>query len=329
MRKRFRVDVTLQFLAGEKPRATCEGVTFEGETPLEAAERAPLSAEDIAACFQRTDGLPIEVHTIVETDGVFLPRSALNAFRRGFYAALSDALAPARAPLAPVDGNISLTIERGTMSATIGERSADILIYKPEDFGKLSRPEHAGEVYLYLPPLFTSEDEKLIAEKFSLFDGVYADGYYGIALAKKYHIPLFAGTGFNLTNAYAVAGIREYAKYFALSKELTVREQKALSAEGAFALSGGDIKVMDLGFCPFGATCKTCDKKKFYRLTDEEGRVFPLRRYRTSGMVCRFELYNCAVLAETEGYASRLYDNSALPLRTGNVTKGHAERSLL
>ncbi len=325
------IRLKLRFLTGEKPFAACEGVECEGETPLEAATTRPLFAEEIAACFQRTDGLPFEVSCEVETDGIFLPKSALNAFRRQFFSRLSDTLDPKRTPLPMITDEIHITPERGTMSAVIGEKSADadIFIYKPSDYANISRPKHRGEVYLYLPPLFTSADEEKLSDKFALFDGIYTDGYYGIALAKKYRLPLFAGTGFNLTNAYAVAGVREYAKYFALSKELDLRGQNALAARGAFVLSGGDIKVMDICFCPFGADCASCDRKKLYRLTDEEGRVFPLRRYRLSDMVCRFELYNCAALFPFETAASKLFDNSALPLRTDLLTKGHAERSLL
>ena len=54
---------------------------------------------------------------------------------------------------------------------------------------------------------------------------------------------------------------------------------------------------MDLIYCPFERKCASCDKRDNYVLTDENGRKFPLRRYRTSE--CRFELYNCANLAAT------------------------------
>ena len=53
---------------------------------------------------------------------------------------------------------------------------------------------------------------------------------------------------------------------------------------------------MDLCYCPFGKTCKDCDKKTVYQLTDENGRVFPVRRYTSANGECRFEVYNCASL---------------------------------
>ncbi len=172
-------------------------------------------------------------------------------------------------------------------------------------------------------------------------DGIYCEGYYGIALAKKYNKPLFAGTGFNLTNAFSVAGVRAAgAKYYALSKELSAKEQAALAGEGAFTLCAGDIKVMDLIFCPFSRTCKTCDKRDLYTLTDEDGRRFPLRRYGNTG-ACRFELYNCAPLAAQNGAGGALADITvcnitALADRSAqaetllpNATAGHKNRSML
>ena len=161
--------------------------------------------------------------------------------------------------------------------------------------------------------------------------------------AEQYHKKLFAGTGFNLTNRFAVQGAKGAgAEYFALSKELSASEQRALAAEGAFVLTLGSVKVMDLCYCPFGRTCKTCDKRGEYRLTDEAGRSFPLRRYRTGAKYCRFEVYNCVPLAGTDVGAGALVDASC---RTDGkflvgrahtpegaldgATRGHTERSML
>ena len=169
--------------------------------------------------------------------------------------------------------------------------------------------------------------------------GIYCDGTYGIVLAEKYGKKLFAGTGFNLTNRYAVAGVKAYAQYFALSKELTHAQQRRLFAEGAFCLSAGGVKVMDLIYCPFSLTCDSCDGRNIYTLRDGEGRAFPLRRYQVGGK-CRFELFNCAPLASYGG-GNALVDTTADGDVCGaayakkpseyyrGATKGHAERSLL
>lgn len=349
------IPLTLRFVAGEAPRAESGTFGFSGGAPLERANRAPLTREELEACFCKTDGLPFSPKFVrVETENAFLSKSELNAFRRAFYKRLSEALDPARVPLEEKTFSAVLTPREGGMSAVIATdltgMSADILIYKPSDYADMSAlsamQRGHGAKYLYLPPFFTERDERAAAELISHADGLYCEGTYGLILARKYHKPLFAGTGFNLTNAFAVAGVKEAgAQYFALSKELTEREQHALAEEGAFALTVGSVKVMDLVYCPFERNCASCDRRSFYTLKDEEGREFPLRRYRVSGSACRFEVYNCASLAAYNGVTSALADVSAeekskeIALRAKDpeqakrymkrVTKGHADRSLL
>ena len=329
-----KITIRVQIRAGELPTASCGGFVCTGAVAAQAAQSAPLGQEEIAACFCKTDGLPFAPEIMAETENAFLTKSALNAFRREFYAGLVGFLAPAREPL-PVRGDgVTLRCERGTHTAAItadeGGADADIVIYKPRDYRKISLPRRGKEKYLWLPPLLTEEDEALVSAAVEKFDGIFCEGYYGIALAKKYGKPLFAGAGFNLTNAYAVAGVREAgAKYFTLSAELSLREQDALSAGGAFALRGGGIKVMELCYCPFSHACNGCDKRDLYTLTDEAGRKFPLRRYRAAGPYCRFELYNCAPLISDGGLPSALVDETVGREFAEPPTRGHANRSML
>ena len=88
-----------------------------------------------------------------------------------------------------------------------------------------------------------------------------------------------------------------FFQFFAVSRQFTIGEQRPLIKANTFSLVCGGLKVMDLIYCPFERKCASCDKRDNYVLTDENGRKFPLRRYRTSE--CRFELYNCANLAAT------------------------------
>ena len=332
------VKVHVRIFAGEHISASCGDFTLTGDL-AQAALKAPLANEEIAACFEKTDTLPLAPEVEVETAGAFLPKSALNAFRRSFYAALCDRLTPARTPLAPKKFSCEVAVKESELVAAIaeGDCDADILIHKPRGYDKIG-PPRAG-AYLYLPPFLTSDEADDILSRAEGYAGIYCDGYYGISLAEKYDKKLFAGTGFNLTNRFAVAGIKECAQFFALSKELTHAEQRSLKAEGAFCLSAGGVKVMDLIYCPFSLSCGSCDKKSVYTLRDGEGRAFPLRRYRV-GDKCRFELYNCAPLASYGG-GNALVDLAADGDARGaayakkpeeyyrGATKGHAERSLL
>ncbi len=348
--KRREITLSLRFVAGEKPFVKCGDLEYVGSAPLEQAKNAPLSKEELAVCFEKTDALPFSVRfDDIITENAFLPKSALNGIRREFYAALAAHLAPAREPLreARFRAEISPCKEDKTavLATELSDLKADILILKPHDYAAISSGALSGigEKYLYLPPFFTSEDEKCIEKVISAFDGIYCDGYYGIALAEKYQKPLFAGTGFNLTNRFALRGLKKAgAKYIALSKEIDSNEQRALAEEGVFALSLGGVKVMDLCYCPFGRACAACDQKETYTLTDEAGRRFPLRRYRLSG-ACRFEVYNCAPLAAFNGMTGAIVDlstekdvqlvalardkNAFTHLK--NSTKGHSERSML
>ena len=349
--RRREVGLSLRFVAGEPPKMRCGSFEMTGDDPLAHAERAPLSEEELKTCFQKTDTLPFLVtFERVETAGAFLPKSALNALRRAFFQGLAEHLAPAREALAPVGGAAELAPVPSDKTAVIAEHleglKADILIYKPRDYSAID-PANVqtgeGEKFLYLPPFFTAEDERAVASALALFDGVYAEGSWGVKFAEQYHKKLFAGTGFNLTNRFAVQGAKGAgAEYFALSKELSASEQRALAAEGAFVLTLGSVKVMDLCYCPFGRTCKTCDKRGEYRLTDEAGRSFPLRRYRTGAKYCRFEVYNCVPLAGTDVGAGALVDASCrsdgkfLVGRAhtpegalDGATRGHTERSML
>ena len=341
--------LSLRFIAGERAYVCGEGIEIAGEI-LQSAKSAPLTEEELKAAFRKTDGLPFAVEfDCVETKGAFLPKSALNAFRRSFFEKLLQKIAPRRElPERSCTREIDCVENRAVavIATDFTGLKSDILVYKPRDFMDISENEvrkGSGRKFLYLPPFFTSADEKKIIPVLPLFKGIYCDGYYGLSLASAHGMDFFAGTGFNLSNRFAVSELKKAgAKYFALSKELSAPEQAALSAEGAFTLTLGAVKVMDLIYCPFERSCQKCDKREMYTLTDEDGRQFPLRRYAT-GEGCRFEVYNCAPLAGERvagalvdlsagedkalaGFAARPAEGAAL---LKNPTKGHARRSLL
>lgn len=351
--RRRRISLNVRLRAGEAPRVSCGTFVYTGDCVPQTAQSAPMSESEIKACFQKTDMLPLDAEVHADTEGVFLPKSQLNGLRRAFYAALCDWMDPPRPPLQKASFSASLPAGQGSMTAAIARSldglAADILIYKPADYKRIDMSEvkaGKGKKYLYLPAFFTREDEAAVKDVLPQFDGIYCEGYYGLVLAEKYGMPLFAGTGFNVTNRFAAEGVlRAGAAYFSLSKELTAAEQRALLCGGAFTLAAGSVKLMDLVYCPFGRTCGGCDQRPFYTLTDEAGRAFPLARYRFSGAYCRFEVYNCASLAAYCGEGSVICDLSAeragqplieaarSPERVKRLvpaaTKGHADRSLL
>jgi len=312
--KKRNISAEVILSAGERARVISRELNIEitGEEPLPSAVSRPITEEEVISCFNKSE--LFSVNLTVKAGGAFIVKSALNALRRDFFAAAEEKLSYKHIENYSFGGvNLPAFSRRNTRTAAISCRpvSADILIFKPSDYSLAdysALSDFKGEKYLYLPPFMSGGDIAIIGDKLSFFDGVYCEGAWGIAFAKEKGIKLFAGTGFNLTNAIAAEEVKKYAEYYALSKELTFAEQKSLLSDNAFILSAGDIKVMDIIYCPFSKTCDKCDKLFKYTLTDENSRAFPVRRYVLSA--CRFELFNCASLAALPPCGGRLYDFS-------------------
>ena len=194
---------------------------------------------------------------------------------------------------------------------------------------------------MFLPPYLTGAEIEKAKPIINKFDGIYSDGIHGFLLAEELNVKLFAGCGLNISNKISALSCR--SDYIALSKEISVKEADALSRENTFYLSAGDIKVMDLIYCPFGKKCLSCEKRGKYTLTDENGRQFTLRRYKTGD--CRFEVFNCAKLAGVKNNCGALIDctnqqnpngiinvlgdeNALKQIFDNNFTRGHIFNSV-
>lgn len=308
--KQGELCISLAFKEGEYALAECGDVCMQSPFVLQSAMNRPLAEEELKACFSKTDGLPVNVkfEKISLQGNIFIPKSDLNAFRRAFFEKVVAAVAKnghKEYEYLPIEkvfkaGNNEKT---AVISNDFTGISTDIAIYKADDY-TLPLPENFRngnfEKYLYYPAFATQKDLLSIKEKLleCKIDGIYAENYGGVLFAKENGLQVFAGNGFNLTNTVSVQEFLGYAhaSYYAVSKELNAQEAVGLSGERAFAFSLGDIKIMDLCYCPFGKTCSVCDKRQTYTLTDESGREFPVRRYVAADKSCRFEVYNCAAL---------------------------------
>ncbi len=339
--------VEVSCFAGKKAEITINGKVFTGEKPLDGAQTRPLTVGEIKGAFKKVDKYPFEVSFgKVQTDGVFMPASELNALRRNAYKNFYDNLTESFHNVIAPQCNFSH--KSGVKNAKIAaictnlcDLDADIGILKLSDFNSdvfTLTKGFKGEKFLFLPPYLIGKEIEEVKKLALNFDGVYSDGLYGIELSKELKKPLFAGTGFNISNCIDVELCN--AKYISLSKELTLSEADKISTANTFYLAAGDIKVMDLIYCPFERKCQSCDKRREYTLTDENGRKFPLRRYKTCA--CRFELYNCASLAASSNTGALLdctlqnTPNGLInALKKGtlreylkNYTRGHSELSV-
>ena len=355
-----KIALSLYFEEGKTARAVWDTTTIESDNLLLSAQNRPLTEGEIQACFLKTDGLPVDINVNVSIIGnIFIPKSELNAFRRKVYGYVFEKIRTNhRKTLLYHEFSVKLVDKKANdKTAVISDDfngiQTDIAIYKPKDFSK-ELPESFTqgnfEKYLYYPAFATSAELERVAKWIKAYkiDGIYAENYGGIVFARENGVKLFAGTGFNLTNEYSLFILltEPCLSYYALSKELNEKECTNLLGEKAFVLSSGNIKIMDLCYCPFGKTCAKCDKKDVYSLTDENGRVFPVRRYLAVNGECRFEVYNCAdlvglglkntgklldlTLVENKTSAVQAKDDETQQKKVyKNCTSGHYKRGVL
>lgn len=328
VRKKRLLAISLYFEENQYPVAECGNVRLVGDKRLQSAQNRPLTEEDLTSCFFKTDGLPVEIAIVdVNVSGnIFIPKSELNAFRRAFFAEIEKGYLTYRqqAVYQPFEtvidcgNNDKTALISSDFDGVAGVDEDLVCVYKYDDY-RAEIPQNFlqgnFEKFIYYPAFCTSQDEDVIRKAVQDYGlGIYTESYAGVQLATERNVPLFIGTGLNVTNAVALSvWIETGAKYVALSKELNENEAKALAGGRVFVLSTGNIKIMDLCYCPFGKTCAKCDKKQIYLLTDENGREFPVRRWISANGDCRFEVYNCANLV-SKGVtgAGKLIDVSVL-----------------
>ncbi len=318
VKKTRSLSLSLSFIEGERAVASADGVSYVSPFVLQSALNKALDEEELKSCFLKTDGLPIEIDfERVRLEGnIFIPKSQLNEFRRGFYAKWLENLTSPR--------TLSLSLEKeedkeekgakikGVIARDFARLQAvDVAVYKPDDYQAklpLSFTEGDFQKYLYCPAFCTGEELQQLVKivKENGLDGLYAENFSALQKAKEENLRCFVGTGFNVSNRIAVRfwESQEAVTFVALSKELSKAESRRIASLKTVKTVGGGIKLMDLCYCPFEKTCKDCDKRTTYTMTDAERRAFPVHRY-TVGGKCRFEIYNSArlIAAEDSGLA--------------------------
>ena len=281
-----------------------KSVTLSGPVP-EPAKSRPLGREDFFSCFARSGETPFSIRSFdLDADGVFLPKSVLNAFRRTCYDSLFDALA--QGTVRRFDGETFDALLAARSSKTdedegtrrIGAFSVcrkeaetcDLLVYSPRDYfeggfwQEYEKLKSVGKpVYLDLPLfLYRSDFEKfrIAARK---FDGICAHNPAGAMLAKELNLKLLLSPDCNVMNALSARAWREYYPCdIVLSEELCSAQAMELQREtGAFVLAFGRQTLMHLNHCvareTLGGSCADCRWREVeYR--NEYGQRFPVER---------------------------------------------------
>lgn len=290
---------------GELLRLECDGITVTSDEPLPTAKSQPLTKEEVISNLDKTDVYPYTVVSNVVIKGnPFIAKSVLNKTRAKLYEKVFyKDVKQLKIPDYKCDfknyyeksyRNIVLTDDY----VLIDENDAFVFnpcSYLDRDFILDVLSKVKADKYIFVPSYLPESDKKVICDILDKFDGVYADGLSGIALAKEHEMPIIAGLGLNAFNSIDVKYLSEFCKDIVLSQELAKFEIEGLKNAG-HTFSFGSIRLMELLYCPFGKDCASCKREQdFYKLTDKMGHKFTVRRYKI-GTNCRFEIYNEQVL---------------------------------
>lgn len=309
--KKVPVEILVNATEGDYLTAVCGEYVVKSDRILEKAKTHPITEEELSLNFSKTDKYPFlpNVKAIVVGEP-FIVKSALNNLR----AALYEKLFYGNSKTRTVDiESLEIPKSRYELSDNYNLLISDDLsdkkrgytfVYFPNNYDVIEKKKHSA--YLFVPSFLTDGDIVKIKELSEYFDGFYADGLSGVAIAESLSKPFITGLGLNVFNKFDESALlAEGAKAIAVSKELSLQEISDFGADRV-VFTNGNIMLAELLYCPYGRNCKNCNRKNINELTDELGHKFSVRRYKINGR-CRFEIYNGTVLnVSTDIYGGKL-----------------------
>lgn len=316
------IDVAVCAKAGKPLEMTASATTRNGvvsvtkaAATLEKAQNAPTDANDISASCSKTADSGFSVkECVVDTDGVFAPKSVINALRRDVFCALKEEIINANSPkkvginqekideyLAMKFENVKaerLFVARENEYGDFAKKGEKTAIY-PSVYSatavKRLLDEYdldESEVALGLPIIVNGRDiaaiEKLLADMPKI-KTLVSHNVYGLYFARKGY-EIVAGQGHNIANGYAVLAAEQLGAH-AYEPSLEYRDFAAHDTIKRYAPSK-DIALMTFAHCPYktiyGNDCKNCRYKGDISVSREK-RSYVIKRTRVAG--CYFGLY--------------------------------------
>lgn len=312
-----KIGFPLKIKATFKSKNADISVEKRTEQNLEKALNAPMSANDVAnACSKVGDSGFSVAACRVDTDGVFVAKSIVNALRRDVLCELKERIIDNNAP-----GKVTFDEEKANeflqdLRALEPIRSERWHVVKSEN--PVTGMVRANETILLKPDVY---DAKSIRKTLDLLDidtkdvvldlPIYANGKdlavlekaieesgikrlasenaYGLYFAKK-GCEVIAAQGHNIANVFAV---RE-AKRLGASAYVPSCEYADFCADDSLERveTDEDIPLMTFAHCPYKAIfdcdCKSCAYKPNL-VIERENKKYAIRRVRLAS--CRFELY--------------------------------------
>ncbi len=322
--KKSNILVKVYAKQGEYLKLEANGVEVIGDEPLQLANSSPTSKEEIIKNLKKTDIYPYNPSVEFEyfDENLFIVKSKLNQLRAELYSKLYNGNCCRFYDYKSENINLSISsnIDFNSGNSVILSKTAKIsndiknVIYSPSDYNINPKEflsfDKVKNVWLYLPPFMSGVDLSIIDNYINDFYGVFIEGYWGLEYAESKNLFVFVGTGVNIFNFIDVNEILYYnnIKQICLSKELSLKEINEFN--GNFTLlNASELQIMDLIYCPFSKNCKFCKYTDDSYLKDEEGRIFPIFRYKFKS--CRFKVYNMAkIYCKNLDKYNTLYDLS-------------------
>ncbi|MCM1043663.1 MAG: U32 family peptidase [Corallococcus sp.] len=320
-RRLLSVDMTLVCIPNNRAKLTVSSngvsATVESSIDLPIAKNA-VSDDEIVRQLSKTSHLHFTISNIViNNNGCFAPKSAINDMRRRALIKLSGAVIQnyndglkrrySNMPYACADNEVDVHGDNtfGIMSVCRNEQqfvsaisSSDVVILDLDVLNadlieRYMRLANGRRWYLDLPPF---ADLDLIGTM--LIDrqiGVVANNIGALQFALQNNLRHIVGHGLNLYNSNIVDTLCKRADAFLYSNELTVEECRKIARPNGYRFVDGKLKLMHIVTCPYKLNCSTkCSEctadDSVLTYTDKMGHSFYFRRRKFG--VCSFELIN-------------------------------------
>lgn len=348
--KKLPVNITVKALVGEslevKYSYLNHSYTYIGNVCDIALTKA-LSKDDIATNISKLgDTNFIAKEIIVNTDNVFLPKSAINTARRACVDGLKKVIVNdylqkmqrvnIKENLKALESNVagdmlkinkpfvqlqhSSQISKNLIeNANIVYEITDLLSENIDDLIIICKKYSQDKIYVLLPTVCRNKDKKLLEnylkKRAASINGLICDNLYAIQIASDLGVNAISGIGLNVynTSAYRVLKLLG-VKAMLASVELTAKEyfNTFENCDGMLNYSFGYVPTMVLTHCIIqnitACKCNNCRYIGEFYLTGRE--KFKVIRKRLNN--CYFEVLSDKVinlLALNENYAFNNYIN--------------------
>lgn len=313
--KKRPLNVSVNIKVGKKLELSCENTKIYSDEAVAEAINNETTAEEIKENLSRVDKYPFTIIPEINIEGKpFIPKSVFNKLRAKLYAELfygkiDRRVAEYRKPVftagrLPYNGIV-------ISDSPVETEDGVAFVYAPADYTAESvgyiTSLVKGPKFLFVPSFLSSAETAAVGDLLYGFDGVYADGFSGIMLGRKFGKKIIYGDGLNVFNDIDCAfAFSEGADCVVYSKELSYTELDGMKNR-QYSFNRGSIRLMELLYCPYGRDCADCKRRDFYDLTDEMGHKFAVRRYKICGK-CRFEIYNEQLLCGKNDPTAYVYN---------------------